>query len=486
MIAARLHQWSLIRAWARFDSAACNPIRVQRQRLQRVVTACGDTVYGRHVGLERVGSIESFQATVPIVTYDDIGSFVERAASGESRVLTREPIRFFERTSGSTAANKLIPYTEGMLREVSSATSPWLYDLYRTFPALLDTRSYWSISPAVRAAEHTSGGIPIGAPSDREYFGALGRWALRRLFAVDESTARISDVDAWREETCRQLAEARDLGFISVWSPTFLLLLMERLGRAAALLWPRLVLVSCWTEADSQRYVAELRRWFPSTPIQPKGLLATEGVVSIPIGAETTEPGAVAAVTGHFLEFIDLAHPEATPRLAHELEPGAAYSPVLTTSAGLLRYHLRDVVECVGRWRALPRLAFRGRLDGASDLCGEKLGPRQAENALAASGLAYAFALVAPAQDHYVLYVDTEADDDALERAARQMDETLCDATHYAYCRRLGQLGPVRAERVRAGQETYRRALLAGGRRLGDLKGSLLDARLDWAEVFHT
>ena len=75
VIAARVHQWSLIRAWARFDRAARNPVRAQRHNLRRVIAACADTAYGRHVGLTHPDSIESFQATVPIVTYADIESF---------------------------------------------------------------------------------------------------------------------------------------------------------------------------------------------------------------------------------------------------------------------------------------------------------------------------------------------------------------------------------------------------------------------------
>src|SRR2546429_9039855 len=95
-----------------------------------------------------------------------------------------------------------------------------------------------------------------------------------------------------------------------------------------AALWPHLRLISCWTTAESARIVPEIKQRFPGVAIQGKGLLATEGVVSIPI--ETYE-GCVAALTSHFLEFIDES---GKCWLISQLEEGAAYSVLLTTGGG--------------------------------------------------------------------------------------------------------------------------------------------------------
>ena len=69
-----------------------------------------------------------------------------------------------------------------------------------------------------------------------------------------------------------------------------------------------------------------LRRYFPTTPLQGKGLLATEGVVSFPLWGQ---PAPVAAVTSHFLEFEALEDDGHPVRLLHELREGAAYAPLL-------------------------------------------------------------------------------------------------------------------------------------------------------------
>lgn len=121
--------------------------------------------------------------------------------------------------------------------------------------------------------------------------------------------ARAPDFAAWRRATLVHLLGARDLGFVSGASPTFLTVLLQALDdpgeRAAVLaalgparadevarvlaagpdrraLWPRLGLVSCWADGPAAQHLAPLVRAFPGVPIQAKGLLATEGVVSIP------------------------------------------------------------------------------------------------------------------------------------------------------------------------------------------------------------
>jgi len=510
----RLHQASVQPARLAFQVASRRPDVAQGLRLRSILAANADTAYGRAHGFDRVTSLSDFRRRVPLVRYDDLVPWVQRAAEGEPRVLTAEPVRAFERSSGSTAPTKWIPYTSGLLAEFGAATGAWLADLYRALPSLRDGRSYWSVSPVAQARETTRGGLPVGFEDDTEYFDPMTRWALGRLLAVSPAVGRIADLGEWRRATLLALLEADDLALISVWSPTFLTRLMEALAadlddllatlrpqRASAIrasldatgrltgeaLWPRLAVVSCWADGASAEYVEELRAWFPRTPVQPKGLLATEGVVSFPLwGSE----GSVLAVTSHHLDFLDLnAH--SRPRSAHELEVGGEYSPVLTTSGGLVRYHLPDVVTCVGRTGAVPRVAFLGKLDRVSDLAGEKLNARHVEAALAdvrrVTGLSWRFVLLAPCRRRppgYTLFVETDAPPAVLLQARRVLEERLSESHPYRYARALGQLGELEVRRVRDGVAVYERRVLARGQRLGDAKPTGLDARFGWDDAF--
>ena len=55
------------------------------------------------------------------------------------------------------------------------------------------------------------------------------------------------------------------------------------------LIWPRLALISCWTDAAAGQFLPQLRELFPTIEIQPKGLLATEAFVSFPLVGNTAK-----------------------------------------------------------------------------------------------------------------------------------------------------------------------------------------------------
>lgn len=501
--------WALSRrpAVARFHAALRDPERAQLTWLKSFLRTNAGTAYGRAHRYADISSVAEFRARVPVETYETLAPWVERVEGGEREVLTHERVLVLERTSGSVAGPKHIPYTEGLLSDFGAATGPWLDDLTLCFPRLFSARQYWSLSPAARDPEVSHGGLRIGLDDDTEYFDAATRYAMKRLFAVDASVGRLRDVSVWRTRTLEQLIAAEDLGFISVWNPSFLTLLMQdlvtrwasyayplppkrraqiedRFERAGAFvgeaIWPRLQLISCWTDAWAAQALPGLRHFFPSTPIQGKGLLATEGVVSFPLWGL---PAPVAAVTSHFLEFASLEDDRVFG--VHELREGATYSPLLTTRGGFARYRLPDQVRCVGFHQRAPLLRFEGRLDRGSDLRGEKLNATFAENAVRAALEEHParFALLAPelsATPGYVVYVEG-----AIEpaRLAADLEVRLCEAPHYGYARELGQLGPVSAKVITNGERRVVEELARRGQRLGDIKPTGFDPRPIWGDV---
>ena len=515
------HAASLSAASVTFRRALRDPRKTQTAILESFLRKNATTVYGAKYGYASIRGISDFQNNVPIVDYDDLAPYVERIAAGEANILTAAPVRMMERSSGSASSRKLVPYTDDLLAEFSAATGPWLRALYTHRPAILGTTSYWSVSPAARDVERTSGGRRVGFEDDTEYFGPIARAALRKTLAVPSAVARVAHVDAWRMETARYLLDAEDLGLISVWSPTFLTLLMRfieaelpsllrvvtpkralrieaAIARAGGVfgeaIWPRLALVSCWTDGHAKSFVPAMTRYFPKTEIQPKGLLATEGVISFPILDERAPGANVAALAGHFLEFVPQDDPSARPRLVDELEAGRRYSPLLTTGGGFARYHLADVVTCVGHHpehRRAPLLRFDGKLDRMSDVCGEKLHATEVDRAVDAAtretGVAVDFALLAPSSEdppRYELFIEAAGDRDSHVKLAAIVERELLHGHHYRYCRDLGQLGAVAAVPVTRGHARYEDAVVRRGGRAGDIKPTHLDARRFWGDVF--
>lgn len=545
---------SALPAAFRFRRALADPERAQIALLRNVLRRNRGSEYGRRYGFERIRSAREFQEAVPVVTYEVLREPIEAIRRGRQGVLTEAPVLMLEKTAGSGGAAKYIPFTAALKREFGAAVSAWVADLYWRRPRMLGGGAYWSVSPLAAEREVTEGGLPVGFEEDTEYFGRVERALLARLILTPPELPRVQEIEASRYVTLRFLLETPRLSFVSVWSPSFLTLLLDFLqshaealiadvergtltppatlppGLQAALerrlcprpararrlrellrargslppaeVWPRLRVVSCWASAAAAKQVPEMRArlggsdrgnagWKAcATPeIQPKGLLATEGVVSVPL---TGLPGAALAVTSHFLEFREVEAAEGRPRLAHELEEGRPYSVLITTGGGLYRYALGDVVQVVGRAARTPLVEFTGREGHVSDVCGEKLHEGWIRELLEAlrreRGAAPRFAMLAPEEGeppHYDLFLEIDGWSDAAVRALSEpVEGWLRQGYHYGYCRRLGQLGPARVVPVRRGWEAYLERCAALGQRRGSVKPVALRRETGWQAWF--
>ncbi|MDR1967572.1 MAG: GH3 auxin-responsive promoter family protein, partial [Burkholderiaceae bacterium] len=245
----------------------------QTQWLLDCVRRNAGCAYGRGHDFERIRSVEDFRRQTPVSDYEDYAPFIERMAQGEADVLFSGSPIAFERTSGSSGAGKLLPYSAASLADFARALRPWLGAVVQRYR--LTGPAYWAISPALRQVQRTPGGAPIGLP-DAAYLGEDLTSAFVALSAVPPSVGAIGDLAQWRQQTWLALLRCGDLALISIWSPTFLLALLNALpdhadalsaqlramGEMDALrrlqghlasgdgraLWPHLRLVSCWDD----------------------------------------------------------------------------------------------------------------------------------------------------------------------------------------------------------------------------------------------
>lgn len=447
----------------RFRLALAEPEAVQRSLLRSYLKDNADTAFGRAHGFASIRSAEEYRERIPFL--EDLALWVERISAGEAGVLTRSPVKTLEPTSGSSAAPKLIPYTPALQKEIRRAVAPWIVDLYGHRPRLALGSAYWSITP-LALEEEKSGPVRVGFEEDSQYLGGIWSRLVDWTLAVPGSVRHLKDPDAFRRATLTHLMRRRDLSVISVWHPSFLLLLLEALpgltSEPPARLWPRLGLISCWGDAHAALSLPELERAFPGVEIQPKGLLATEGFVTIPF-----EGAWPLAIRSHFFEFL----PESgDPCFAWELEEGRVYSVVLTTGGGLYRYRLQDRVRVEGFVEKTPSLRFLGKEGHVSDLRGEKLQESFVAGVLARvfekAGIAPRFAVLAPESAGYVLFLESEK-----TPPAEMLDEELSANPGYRLCRTLGQLAAVRIERLEAGAfERHLHRCRELGQRWGDVK----------------
>jgi hypothetical protein len=539
---------------AAFHLACRDTASVQKQVLLRLLRRNASTEWGCRYDFGSIRSVAEYQARVPLTTYDDYREAVQQIGAGQDHFLTHESVLLLEPTSGSTAATKYIPYTASLKAEFQRAIAPWVVDLFRHHPQLLLGQAYWSVTPVTRRNQRTPAGIPIGFEEDSDYLGRWQRYFLQAVLAVPPLVRLIDHMDAFRYVTLLFLLRSRRLALISVWNPTFLLLLVEPLSRwwpqlvadithgtlsppmalpadlhrlLAALnrpdprradqirrvfqasadpasrhtqLWPYLRLISCWTEAQAALHLPKLARLFPQAQFQGKGLIATEGFVSLPL---VGHPGAALALRSHFFEFapVQAELPLTTYQsslsnlqLAHQLQLGCHYSVILTTGGGLYRYQLHDLVEVAGYVGGCPLLRFLGKEAYISDWFGEKLNERHVrqvlETLLTRSAIQPTLAMLACDEQAgryaYTLFIETpQGEDEMLGVLGQDLEQALQQNYHYRYCRDLGQLEAVRVFRIeQEGLQTYFAACKVHGQRAGDIKLAALHRLGGWSQVF--
>jgi GH3 auxin-responsive promoter len=526
-IANSLWLASSLPALMRFQRALNHPAGMQMQLLRGYLAQNAETDFGKAHGFGDIKDYEEFARRVPLTDYDDLEPWIERIMRGEKQVLTHETVTHLIPTSGSSGARKLIPFTAGLQREFNRAIGPWVADIYRQHPSVALGTAYWSISPAIQIQVAEPSVVPIGFEDDSSYLGGARKQLVDAGMAVPSELRLVADMEQFRYLTLLCLLRQGDLRLISIWHPSFFSLLLDMLPtcwenlladiesgrcrysnsltlpilralrlrpmqrRAIQLrsanpskpetIWSFLKIISCWGDGIAEFAIADLQRRFPNTLIQRKGLIATEALVTIPFSHARP-----LAICSHFFEFIDGRE---KIHLAHELRENETYEIVVTTGGGLWRYRLQDEVQVTGFVGQTPSLRFLSRKGIVSDLFGEKLTEafvaHSIQKAVSDLSLTLRFALLAPDEDgpnrRYTLYAEGEIQPEL----AILLDVLLAKNPHYAWCRQLGQLQPLRLFHIKTGgreifftHETLRK------KRLGEIKPLVLSLQTGWTQVF--
>lgn len=472
--AARRFDWAL-------DHPQCAQARVQQAIVQRLMAS----QYGQSLGIQ---SIADWQR-VPIVEYPDLAPWI---LPGERKSpLTPEPILFYEHTSGTRGAAKAIPYTRSLRRSFSHLFCVWAWDLLHHGPRFTAGKVYFCISPQL-------GEVPTsGLQDDSEYLDGWLRWLLSPFLVGISGSNRFPDGETFKRQLALALLREAALETISIWSPSFLTVLLgyiqthreelrshlrlsakrDRLLQAEEILWadlwPELKLISCWESASAADPAAALRHRFPGVLVQGKGLLATEAPMTVPlIPAE----GCLPLLDEVLLEFED-DHGQIYGLM--EATVGQTYNLILSQKGGLYRYRIGDRVRLQSPYRHTPRLEFLGREQSLSDLVGEKLHATFVQDIfptlpLAPTGFKSLVPCLQP-QPHYLLLLD-RCDGNSIEMGDR-LEAALCQSPQYHHARQLGQLAPVQVWVHPQMPEILLQAALATGKKWGEVKYAALETR---------
>lgn len=451
----------------------------QASKLRHYLEENSNTEFGKKHDFSSIRNYEDYKQAVPILEdYSDYKSYIDQIAAGKSNILFPGKPLFFETTSGTSKEVKLIAYNKELKKEFAKAVATWMHDLNRLNPKIFSGKSYWSLSPALKNRDISSGGIRIGTSNDSDYFDPLSALFLNQIFAVPNQISRITDPHKFYLHTWSHLLTTKKLTFLSVWSPQFLIRLVDffkenlreicnKSGATRAwtdyimghmndgtftlsLIFPDLQMISCWTQGQSKIWLKKLLSLSGVLPIQGKGLLSTEGVVSIPIGMDKQ----VLSYTSHFYEF---KGSDTSIYTAVDLIPDNIYEVIITTGGGLYRYNTHDLVRCTGFYNAIPCLEFLGRSGQNSDLVGEKISETSLLDLFntvldhyTQTEALYLYAVKSEITAGYLLIIESDYSEND-EKIKALVESGLKQNPYYAQAIQSGQLQDLQSKSVAAG-----------------------------------
>jgi sterol desaturase/sphingolipid hydroxylase (fatty acid hydroxylase superfamily) len=513
----------------RIAAALRDPMRVQRALLVRILKANRDTAFGREHGFGRIGGPAQFARQVPVRDFEELRPWIDAQIERGEPALTAERPLHYVRTSGTTGRAKDVPLTQTHLKALRRAHEAAVAMQFRNCPEAFAGGILAIVSPAFE------GSFPDGT----RYGSASGIVAgdtpapVRCKFVAPPEVMAIDDCQV-KYLLILRLALARpDLTYIATANPGTLLTLgqlyrehepelIRDLGnggfflrdrvppaawaacasrlqacpaRAAQLarrwrtqaparlsdLWPSLRLVGTWTCASAGIAITALRRELPARArILDLGYIASEfrGTITLGLRAGSGMP----TVHAHFFEFVERARwDEGNPEFLtlDRIRKGVDYYIVVTTSSGLYRYFINDLVRVRGFLHRMPLLTFVQKGKGVTNITGEKLYESQvleaARAAAAQCGITTRFVMMLAdeAARRYRLYVETGAGAPLPAAVlARSVDERLASLNvEYRDKRRSGRLGGLDVARLKEGTaDAYKRFSVAAGQREGQFK----------------
>jgi hypothetical protein len=424
-----LRTWLKFSAADKFDDATWDPRAAQERKLLEIVRRNEGTEYGREHSFDRIRSIADFQHGAPPSTYETLEPYIERLLRAEPNVLTADKALMFATTSGTTGKAKYIPVTPSYLAEYQHGVHVHTYRMFTDFPDLLDGKLLVPSSNDVEGK--TEGGLPYGAISG--YLTKSQPRPIKRFYALPYELCKVKDVEAKYYLTLRHALPA-DIRVIVMPNPSSMLLLDEKMtayaeelirdirtgavnpdyvpegapkaltdglspeprradelqailrasGRLRPLeAWPNLRLLSCWKGGTMPLYLRKLPDAFGALPVRDLGYMASEARGATPL--VNSGAGGVLNVTSHFFEFLpeeQRDEPDGTFLTADQLESNREYYVYFTTSGGLYRYDINDVVRVVDFYRQTPVIQFVRKGQGMTSITGEKLTESQVTGAL--------------------------------------------------------------------------------------------------------
>jgi hypothetical protein len=406
----------------------------QAKSLRKILTQSKDTVYGKEHHFDEILKAATpeelfnlYDKNVPVNDYESLKPYIERHKNGEAGVLFPGKPKLYATTSGTTNEPKWIPVSDAYYHDAYKKLNQIVfYIMIKNRRHVFDGISLTIVGKAVE-----------GAAPDGTLYGSVSGVSARDipgfmqvLHTVPGEVYHIADYKA-RYYAIMRLGIERDEHLIITGNPSTLVEMQTNANefydeyvndiehgtltrrfdypeniraaieakfkpnpaRAEELrklkvrygnvlpkhYWPRMHEIMVWFCGNTKVYFDKIRDSFPPDCVfQEFGYMSTECKTGLALKANIPDTTLFGNLQ-HF-EFIHESEIDSpNPRIyqMHEVVEGQRYTMLITTSAGLYRYNMYDILEVTGRYNEFPNITFIQKANGTISLTGEKLHERQ-------------------------------------------------------------------------------------------------------------
>ena len=486
--------------WKPLITRTLHPAETQRRLLLSILKSQQNTTFGRDHKFQNIHSVEDYQAAVPAAKYEEFRPYVERQEEEKRPHLNRRQPKMYAQTSGTTGKPKYIPIQKETIAQFRRSQHIVAYAKYLHIKGVFDGKVLAIVSPAEEGRLPT--GTPYGSMSGLIYQSMPS--LLRSKYVVPANVYELHDYERKYYLIAKHAIAEKNISMIATANPSTLTKLEsvvnshldflldeiqadnpKRGSELRAILaqkgvltfadtWPNLKSITTWTGGSCSVLIPKIESMFPKDArIVEMGYLSSEFRGSI-----TVDPIAnlqIPTLHENFFEFVERDNWEKGVReflTLAQIEVGKQYYVFTTTTNGLYRYDIDDIVEVTGRFNATPAIKFVQKGKGATNLTGEKLYESQLIQAVvsieAKRHVRIPFFMMIGCQDslQYTLVLEHRPfETEDIEHYINELN------TEFKEKRRSGRLQPINIFFVKDGTgEAYKRAALSRGQREGQYK----------------
>lgn len=364
------------------------PHDVQEEWFQNLISAAEATEWGRKYDFKSIYTVEEFKNRVPISDYDGLKIYIDRMIKGEQNILWPSDIKWFAKSSGTTAdRSKFIPVSLEALEECHYQGGK---DMLTIFCHNKPNNKVFTGKTVV-----IGGSSQINNFSPDSYYGDLSSILIRNLpFWAEFLRTPTMEVtlNPNFEEKIEQIAQltikenVTSLAGVPTWNIVMAKRILEITGKDNLLdIWPNLEFYG-HGGVSFMPYKEQFKRLIPTDNMYYlENYNASEGYFGIQDQSDSDDLLLMLdyGIFYEFLPFENLEDEHPKTLGLHEVEIGKNYALIISTNAGLWRYKIGDTIKFTSL--SPYRFQISGRTKQYINTFGEEVIVDNADQALRAA-----------------------------------------------------------------------------------------------------